>query len=223
MIITCISTSNVKSMGNNSISTKVCDLIKDIIKEEGKDDLKVNIVPLMDYEFKPCIMCGECNETKKCIYDENFNEIYSRILESSGIFLVVPHYATIPSKLTIILEKIQEFCFINYCSGKNIPFVLRKKPIGIIAHGGQQISQEVLEYYKTALLDVVANSLAGVGMKIVGSNNQYSNGVVFGITDMKKANSTLLPDMIHDMKDIKETITPLVNNMLLEIEKDLIK
>lgn len=180
--------------------------------------MKVNIISLVDYEFKPCIMCGKCSETGKCISDESFNEIYSRILESDGIFLVVPHYATIPSKLTMILEKIQESCFIHYCKGNKSHFTLYKKPIGIIAHGGQQISYEVLKYYKHALLDVVANSLAGVGMNIVGTNDEYPNGVIFGIKDMKAIEGKLLPDMVHDMGEIKERITPLVNNMLVELE-----
>lgn len=218
VIITCISTSNVKNMKNNSVSTKVCGLINDIIKEKSKDEIKVNIIPLADYEFKPCIMCGECSDTGKCISDESFNEIYSRILESDGIFLVVPHYATIPSKLTMILEKIQEFCFIHYCKHNKSHFALYKKPVGIIAHGGQEISDEVLKYYKKALLDVVANSLTGVGMQIIGTNDDYPNGVIFGIKDMKEVEGKLLPNMVHDMNEIKERITPLINNMLLELE-----
>lgn len=218
MIITCISSSNVKSMKDNSASAKVCGLIKKIIKEKGNDEVKVNTIPLVDYEFKPCIMCGKCSETGKCISDDSFNEIYSKILESEGIFLVVPHYATIPSKLTMILEKIQEFCFIHYCKDNKSHFALHKRPIGIIAHGGQEISDEVLKYYKKALLDVVANSLAGVGMKIIGTNEEYPNGVIFGIKDMKKVEGKLLPDMVHDMEDIKERITPLINNMLVELE-----
>jgi len=219
MIITCISTSNIKSMKDNSASTKVCDLIGNIIKEKNGEEVKVEVVPLVEYDLSSCIMCGKCGGSGKCLYDNDFNLIYSKLVEADGIFFVVPHYAPIPSKLMMILEKLQQLCFVQYCKDKNSCFKLQKKTVGIIGHGGQQPSEEVLKYYKKALLDTVANSLAGVGMKVIGINEESPNGVVFGIKDMIFTEEKLFPDMIHDWEDVKERIEPLVNKMLLEIEE----
>jgi len=219
MIITCISTSNVKSMKDNSASTKVCNIVRDIINEDTGEEVKVNIVSLMEYDFKPCTMCAKCSDARKCINDEDFNEIYSLLQESDGIFLVVPHYAPIPSKLMMIMEKLQEHCFVGYCKDNNSKFSLHKKPVAIIGHGGQQTSEPVLKYYKKAILDLVANSLAGVGMKITAVNEEWPNGVTFGLKDMVMSEGSLLPDMVHDWDEIRTTIAPLVNNLLTEIKK----
>lgn len=219
MLITCISASNVKSMKESSASTKVCNMVKDIIMHNNSEEVKVNIIPLVEYNFIPCMMCAKCSEEGKCINDEGFNKIYSSLKESDGILLVVPHYAPIPSKLMIIMEKLQELCFIQYCKNNNSHFSLYKKPVAIIGHGGQQTSEPVLKYYKKAILDLVANSLAGVGMKITAVSDEWPNGVTFGLKDMVTTEESLLPDMVHDWDNIRASIEPLVNNLLIEIKK----
>jgi len=218
MLITCISASNVKSMKDSSASTKACTIVRDIINENSNEEVKVNVIPLVEYDFKPCTMCAECCEKGKCINDESFNEIYSMLQQSDGIFLVVPHYAPIPSKLMMIMEKLQEFCFIGYCKDNNSHFSLRNKPVAIIGHGGQQTGEPVLKYYKKAILDLVANSLAGVSMKIIGVNDEWPNGVTFGLKDMVMSEGNVLPSMVHDWDNIRKVIEPLVNNLLIEIQ-----
>lgn len=216
MKILCISASNVKSQGPNSISTKACNLIKDIIISKYNSETEINIMALMDYELKPCIMCAKCSKLGECIYDQSFNNIYSAMKDSDAIFVVVPHYAPIPSKLVMLIEKLEELAYIGYCINENKPFSLYKKPIGIIAHGGQ--AGDVNEIYSKALLDPLGRAFLSVQMDVVGIKEGFPRGVTFGITGMKKADNLILPDMVHDYEDIKKHIMPLISKVIKKIQ-----
>ena len=214
MKIICISASNVKNMRNNSVSTKTCEFIKDIVLSKYQKDAEVEIVRLLDYDLQPCIMCTGCAETGLCLYDEAFNQIYSQLIESDGIFVVCPHYATIPVKLVMILEKLQEMAFILMCknqrSGKKDKFTLLGKPIVIIGHGG--MTGEIEEPYTKALLDPLSYAFASVQMKVIGLNEE-KKGVVFGVKDYVMTDEKLLPDAVHDWDQIQQIISPIIKNM----------
>lgn len=216
MNVLCISASNVKRQGSDSISTKVCNMIKDIIISKYNPEAQINVMALMDYELKPCIMCAECSKQGECIYDKSFNNIYSAMKESDAVFVVVPHYAPIPSKLIMLLEKLEELAYIGYCVEESKKFTLYKKPIGIIAHGGQ--TGDVNEIYSKALLDPLGRAFLSVQMDVIGTEEGFPRGATFGITGMKESENSILPDMVHNYEDIKKCITPLINKVIEKIQ-----
>jgi len=213
MIVTCIAASNVQRRGSNSTSTRVCGLVKDLISKRVGEQAQVEVIALSDFELKPCVMCGECANTARCIYDHAFNEIFAKISQSDALFIVVPHYAPIPAKLMMLFEKFQEMAFLHYLAKKK-GYPLVGKKVGIIAHGGQPESEETLTYYANELLKPVANSLASVGMKIIGTGADQPQGVVFGITGMTEQADKLLPEFTHDWNKIRARITPLVEAVI---------
>ena len=211
MKITCISASNVEMARRNSASTRVCEMIGDILLEEKGIEADVQIIPLLDYDLTPCRMCGDCYETGRCIRDEAFNHIYRELTFSDGIFIVCPHYAPIPSKLMMILEKLEEMVYLNWCANPNYHFTLHKKPVGIIAHGRQ--TKEALPYYKTALLDPIAMALGSVQMEVLGVDEQWPNGVAFGVTSISQREDSIFVTIEHDWEDVRQRVTPLVENV----------
>lgn len=216
MKIICLSASNVKSVKENSASTRVCKIIKDYVGNEYNGEIDVEIITLVDSELSPCIMCCECNETGKCTYDEAFNNIVSKISEADGLFVVCPHYAPIPSKLIMLLEKIEELAFIHYCSKKTEKFITANKPVAIIGHGG--MAGDVDEYYKNALLEPLSKVFKALQMDVVGINEEWPNGVVFGLKDAKFVEGSLLPEMKHDWEDISNRVIPLINSLIQKIK-----
>jgi multimeric flavodoxin WrbA len=110
-------------------------MIEDYVKREHGNNIEVETVRFTDYDFKPCIMCGGCAREGKCLYDEAFNILFSKMAAADGIILVCPHYATIPSKLMMVLEKLEEMTFISYCLKKE-SYALSGKPVAVIGHGG---------------------------------------------------------------------------------------
>ncbi len=222
MIITCISASNTKLMDKKSTSTKVCYLIKDMIVKYDKEDISVDIIPLMDYDIKPCIFCGGCFETSDCVYDKEFNRVFSELLKSDGIFFVVPHYSPIPSKLIMIFEKINEILYANWIKDAKYKSPLSNKPVGIIGHGGMVENDKVLKYYHDNLITPVADTLASLSFNIVGIDDRFPKGVAFGLKDdscLKKVDNFIFPEINQDWVTIEGRIKPLIENVMTKVNE----
>lgn len=209
MIVTSIAASNVKGMGDRSASIRACRMVGELIADRVPAGAIVETVEMAGYDFRPCVMCGQCVKEGRCIYDNAFNAVFEKMKRSDALFVVVPHYAPIPSKLMMLFEKLQELAFLYYLAKKS-GYPLAGKPVGIIAHGGQPESAETLSYYKNELLKPVANALASVGMKIIGAGEDWPHGVTFGITDMIQTEGRLLPDFTHDWDLIRSRVSALV-------------
>jgi len=215
MKILCISASNVEPARDRSASTRTCELIRELIHAEC--NAQVDILRLLEYEMTPCRMCGKCFEAGKCVRDEAFNKIYESLAEADAVFVVCPHYAPLPSKLMMLLEKLEEICYLNWCQNQNYQTVVFGKPIGLVAHGGQPSS--AASYYKTALLDPLALAFSSVQMVVVAADEQSPHGVVFGIKNLRQIPDSIFVEIEHDWKDIGSRLSPLVKNVLGRINR----
>lgn len=178
--------------------------------------IQVTTLPLIDYEMSPCRMCGKCLESGHCVRDAGFNQIYQHLAESDAVFVVCPHYAPLPSKLMMLLEKLEEICYLNWCQDPEYHPIVHQKPVGLIAHGGQPA--EAASYYKTVLLDPLALAFASIQMKVIGAGEQWPNGVAFGVKDFRLEPDAVFVTIEHDWDDIHSRLAPLVKNVLAEIE-----
>ena len=212
MKITCISASNVEPARGHSASTRTCELVREIIRAEGFPNAEVKILPLIDYEMTPCRMCGKCFTAGKCVRDEAFNSVHDEIKSSDALFVVCPHYAPLPSKVMMLLEKMQEIWYLNWCQDNNYSAPYSERPIGLIAHGGQ--TAEALPYYKRTLLDPLANAFASVQFKVISTGEQWPTGAVFGVKNLSLPIGSIFVAIDHDWDEIRERVTPLVRNVL---------
>lgn len=220
MLITCVSASNTKHMGDKSTSIITCNLIKEIVQRDYALNTDVNILPLVDYDLKPCILCGNCYGEKQCIYDDAFNNFLYQFIKSDAIFIVVPHYSPIPAKLLILFEKINEIIYSSWINNPSYTFPLAGKPVGIIGHGGMAENNEVLKYYHDKLISPVANTLKSLSFNIVPHSEQYPNGAPFGLKDsncIRKSEKMIFPEIVQDLVLIEARIRPLIDNLIKQI------
>lgn len=213
MKITCISASNIEKAKQHSASTHVCHIIRGMVLEGVDSATEVQIVPLLEYELKPCRMCGECFALGHCARDEAFNRLYQQLVTSDGLFLVCPHYAPFPSKVMILLEKLEEMVFLQSSADPSYQFTLSRKPVGIIVHGGQ--TEEALPYYRTALLEPLANALASVQMRVIGVDAEWSRGIAFGIQRLLPPRDSIFVTLEHDWEQIERRVKPLVEKVMV--------
>jgi len=212
MKITCISASNIERARQNSASTHACRIIQEMVLGQPDPAAEVQIVPLLDYELKSCRMCGKCFETGLCARDEAFNQLYRQLTSADGIFVVCPHYAPFPSKVMILLEKLEEMLYLKSCADPNYRFTLWQKPVGIIVHGGQ--TEEALPYYRTALLEPLANALASVHMDVIGAGAEWPRGVAFGIQRILPPDNSIFVTIEHNWAQIEQRLGKLVENVV---------
>lgn len=213
MKIACISASNSKSAEGKSTSIMVCNMIKDMILKETKEDIDVEIIALKDFNIKPCNLCGACYKNGLCIYDGEFNKLLKALETVQGMFLVVPHYSPIPSKLLMIFEKINEIIYAGWINDPGYQSPFNNIPVGIIGHGGMVDNETNIKYYHNNLVTPIANTLKSFSFQIVQPNDEYPNGVSFGLKDdtcLKKSENSIFPDIIQDPVMIEERIKPLI-------------
>jgi len=223
MKIICISASNTNSKGNNSASVKTCHTIKEIVQSEIQSAAEVAVLPLCDYNIKPCILCGACNESARCVYDAAFNELLCQLEAADAIFFVVPHYSPIPAKLIMIFEKINEIVYAGWLNNPEFSSPLRNKPVGIIGHGGMVEDETTLRYYREQLVVPVANTLKSLGFRVIGMNADSPNGTAFGLKDescLQKSSDSIFPDIIQDWEMIKARIKPLIEHVMQEVYRN---
>jgi hypothetical protein len=193
-----------------SISLAACLLIERIIKTRlAGNDMQMENIRLVDTTLSPCTGCGKCFKMNKCWNDDCFNNIYSRIAQSDALFIVSPHYAPIPAKLCMLLEKMEQISFLNHLHDANHYPIIHNIPVGIIAHGSGS-TEAALRSYKEMVLDTIANALQTVTMDVVGLNEDWPTGVAFPVKEIFRDEGEIFPLQLYDWADIEDRLTPLV-------------
>jgi multimeric flavodoxin WrbA len=219
MKVTCISASNMKKAGGQSTSLIACQTIEKIIKNRLKRNaVQVEIIKLVDAELKPCTGCGQCYEAGKCAAKDDFNAIYTKIAESDAVFIVSPHYAPIPAKLSIVLEKMEQPVFLHWFRDNSYRPKVHNKPVGIIAHGGGS-EEWMLRSYKELVLDTISNALQTIMMDVVGRDEKWPTGVVFPVKEVRNDKNSLFPIQTYDWAEIENRLTPLVEKVIAKAER----
>lgn len=212
MKITCISAANIEVARGHSASVRTCALVREIVLSEHPT-ADVEIVPLIDYEMKPCRMCGACLGSERCARDEAFNQVFEKMIAADAVFVVVPHYAPLPSKLMMLTEKMEEIAFLHWCADNFYRFPLSGKPVGVLGHGGQVTTDDVVAYYQRMIVEPVAMALSSVSMKVIGSDQPGSKGAAFGIQNLTMPAGSVFCDITYNWDDVRRRIAPLVHNV----------
>ncbi len=161
-------------------------------------------------------MCAGCLQTCSCKRDNAFNEVFQQICSADAIFFVCLHYAPFPSKVMILLEKIQEMVFLNSCQDKNFSFSHTGIPVGLVVHGGQM--ESALDYYQKYFLQPLALSFSSCGFKVIGADEEWKNGIAFGIKNISMPEGEIFCKIDHDWSVIKPRLYPLVKNVLTSVQ-----
>ena len=215
MKILCVSCSNVVNKKKDSASTKVCELVAEIAHSR-QESIAVEIIKLVDHKLTNCIFCGQCVKDERCVYDEDFNQIYQKMKGSDGIILAVPFYSVIPSKLIVIMEKVNQLIYTAWLKNSESAFSLHRKKIAVIAHGGSVLHKnpETVKVYRSLLLKPLNYSLTSLGFDVVGLDGDDVKGTLFGVEGYINRDDVIFPDMVHNWTAIRETISPLVNKLI---------
>ena len=72
-------------LGGNSES-----LTKIALEEISKSGIETELITLAGKKITPCDACASCRTTGKCHIEDDFQEIYDKMLSSAGFILVTP-------------------------------------------------------------------------------------------------------------------------------------
>ena len=202
----CISASNIVASNNQSTSYKLCNIVKDTLEFNG---ISCEIIDLREYRLSPCIDCGKCYDTKRCCIDKDFNTIYEKIIQSACVFFVSPHYAPIPAKLCMLLEKMEEITFLHWWKDNTYRSEVYNIPVGIISHGGG--SDWALESYKAMVNDTIANALDTIQCKVISYNDTWNTGISVPVNNVEEDDDCIFPMQKYDWASVEEKIKEYVD------------
>ncbi|MDE6203449.1 MAG: hypothetical protein K2G19_08230, partial [Lachnospiraceae bacterium] len=148
-----------------------------------------------------------CYEGKRCVQDRSFNSIYEELMTADYVFFVSPHYAPIPAKLCMLLEKMEQITFLHWWQDQRYQSEIHGTLAGIISHGGGGIT--ALESYKAMVNDTIANALDTIQLKVVPYNSKWNTGISLPVKNVTQKNG-IFPCQEYDWKMLEENIEKYV-------------
>lgn len=196
----CISASNMMGSRKQSASYLICEKIKGML--EGSQ-VPCTIVDMREYEINSCIGCGKCFGDRRCCRDPEFNRIYDVLTWADWCFFVSPHYAPIPAKLCMLLEKMEQITFLHWWKDDSYRSELYGKLTGIISHGGGE--KWALNSYKAMVNDTIANALDTIQMRVVPFNSEWDTGISLPVERVRMEEG-IFPIQEYDWETIEESL-----------------
>jgi multimeric flavodoxin WrbA len=192
----------------------VCELAEKIACRQ-REGVVTETLQLCDYKLANCIFCGRCADEGRCAYDAGFNAVFQKLCQSDAFILVVPFYSVIPSKVTMLMEKINQLAYTAWIKHPQAQFTLAGKRAAIIAHGGSVLRDNPAATinYTELLLKPLNYSLKSLGLDVVGPGDENALGVVFGIERFAESEDSIFPDMLHNWEEVEAVISPLVTRI----------
>lgn len=210
MNILCLSASNSQKALTDSVSFKVCQLIKKLMPRQfPNESLTIETISLQQYALQVCKLCGECATSGICPSDSEFQRLNKQLTEADQIFIVVPHYSPLPSKLMILFEKLNEISYGMWLTSPEQTAPLHGKTFSVIGHGGMTETNDVLAYYSNTLVKPVSSTLKSLGLQPLKDDEGKERHAVFGLLNdeaLQMNSDAIFPDICLDEARIEQRL-----------------
>ena len=202
--ILCISASN----RINATETNSYRKCKAVLDEAAKyiSDMQSEIIELQTQSLNPCIACSKCLTNKRCAIDDVFNHIYEKIIACDVLFIVSPHYAPIPAKLCMLMEKMGQIVSIRSSKDKSYQSESYGVKTAIITHGATAVNEIAQKKKKRILNDPIVVGLHDAQLKIIPFDDEWDTGICVQPIEMNQDGETLLK--------ISEYVCKVINSFL---------
>ncbi|MTI65488.1 MAG: flavodoxin family protein [Firmicutes bacterium] len=125
--------------GNTELLLSVCD------KELKNNNIETEIISLSSKEIYHCTNCDRCLGINKCIQEDDFNDLYKKVLQNRGLVVASPVYVGSPTSL--LMAFIQRLTYVSF----NNNHTLSKKiggPIVVAGETGQLTTlNSLIDFY----------------------------------------------------------------------------
>ncbi len=213
MKVLCISASNILNIDiEESTSYKICKSIISSLKNKKYDN---EIVDLRKHKILPCVGCGKCYVNHRCICDDEFNYIYEKIMHCDFFFIVSPHYAPIPAKLCMLLEKMEQITFLHWVKDNNYKSEVYDIPTGIISHGGG--SDWALQSYKKMVNDTIANALDTIQLKLIPYSDDWDTGISIPVMSILNSAHNVFPMQEYNWNELNIKIAEYIGLVVSKV------
>src|SRR5665648_111055 len=115
--------SNIKIIGINSSprgkNSQTLKLVENTLKGAESAGAKTELIDVCELEIKYCIACSVCYQKGKCIHKDDFEALYTKMLDSDGIVLGSPVYIyQVTAQLKALMDRMSDTIHCQKLSGK---------------------------------------------------------------------------------------------------------
>ena len=201
--ILCISASN----RINATETNSYRKCKVVLAEASKhiSAMHGEIIELQNHVLNPCTGCSMCFNNKRCVIDDAFNVIYEKIIACDVLFIVSPHYAPIPAKLCMLMEKMGEIVSVRSSKDKSYQGETYGIKTAIITHGATAVNEAAQKKKKRILNDPIVVGLHDAQLKIIPFDDEWDTGICVQPIEKNSDGNTVLK--------IKEYVCKVINSL----------
>jgi len=119
-------------------------LLDSFLKGIKKEAISFEKIRLSKLNYKPCIGCGECEITGECVLEDDFKELYPKILKADFLLIATPvFFYNHTSYVQAFYERFQAFWARKYML--KLPHPFNKTPKGILLCLGATKSKKLFE------------------------------------------------------------------------------
>lgn len=141
-------------------------LVLSALKGASAEGVKTEFVDLCELDINYCIGCGICYQTGRCIHEDDFEEIFEKIMDADGIVLGSPNYInSVTAQMKTFLDRTADAIHCRKWEGK----------YGIsVSTAGGSAAEDVAEYLNSAIRVLGAYTVGLVGVDIMGDEDRLT-------------------------------------------------
>jgi multimeric flavodoxin WrbA len=95
-------------------------LLKNAVKGAIEADAEVEEIILRDLKMSPCLEIYGCKETGRCVIQDDFQQVYDKLLSCQGLMLASPiFFYTVSAHTKILMDRCQSLWVKKYWIEKN--------------------------------------------------------------------------------------------------------
>ncbi len=146
------------------------------VKEAGASAEKINLYRL---QFKPCLECGECDQTGECVIPDDLKDIYPKIDAADVIVVASPiFFYNVTSYTQALVERAQARWVCKYVLKKAPPYGKEKRGVflSLGATKGKKLFegvQRVIRYFFDAVYAKYEGGLFYRGIEKKGAIKEH--------------------------------------------------
>lgn len=92
--------------GSQRPESNTMEFLKEVMKGLDKEGMETSLISLRDKKIRGCRGCYSCIKEKRCVVEDDFQDIFKEMLEADGLVLGSPSYhSSITAELKALLDR----------------------------------------------------------------------------------------------------------------------
>jgi multimeric flavodoxin WrbA len=138
--------------------SRTLQLVKAVLEGARGEGAQVELVDLYELEIEYCTACGACYASGDCTLEDDFAELFEKMMNAEGIVLGSPNYIdSITAPLKAVFDRMADAIHCQMFTGKY--------GCSVCTAGGSHYD-EVVEYMNHVLTTLGATTVGGIGVAV---------------------------------------------------------